>query len=98
MGNDLIQFRDVICRVSRAKIKADPPIRLGFLCNVDGPLWVKNGPDAVEMGCLYYPPKADIGQPRCRLRRHRLLRWSEAGHHRSTLAVQNPWLAIGRAS
>jgi hypothetical protein len=22
---------------------------------------VKNGPDALEMGCLYYLPKADIG-------------------------------------
>jgi hypothetical protein len=23
---------------------------------------VKNGPDALEMGCRFYPPKADIGQ------------------------------------
>jgi hypothetical protein len=30
------------------------------------PSWVKNGPDALEMGSLFYPPKADIGQ----LRRH----------------------------
>src|ERR1700682_969208 len=34
----------------------------------------KNGPDALEMGCLFYPPKADIGQLRCRLQCHRLLR------------------------
>jgi hypothetical protein len=35
--------------------------------------WVKNGPDALEMGCLVLPPKADIGQLRCRLRYHPLL-------------------------
>ena len=22
-----------------------------------GPFWVNNGPDAIEMGCLYYPRK-----------------------------------------
>jgi hypothetical protein len=35
---------------------------------------VKNGPDALKMGCLFYPPKADIGQ----LRRHRDRRHDEA--------------------
>jgi hypothetical protein len=34
----------------------------------------KNGPDALEMGRLFYTPKADIGQLRCRLRCRRLLR------------------------
>jgi hypothetical protein len=24
---------------------------------------VKNGPDALEMGCLFYPPKADRPKP-----------------------------------
>jgi hypothetical protein len=33
-----------------------------------GLLWVKNGPDALEMGCLYYPRKLTSVRLRCRLR------------------------------
>src|ERR1700716_3486985 len=37
----------------------------------------KNGPDALEMGCLYYHGKQTSVRLRCRLRCHRLLRRSQ---------------------
>jgi hypothetical protein len=56
------------------------------------PFRVKNGPDTLEMGFLFYHPRADIGQLRCRLRCHRLQRCSDAREAVKALIVANHYL------